>query len=381
MKHFIKSTLFLLAAVAVLGSCNPQEEVIIQAESLQIVTANPIVFVDSVIQLDLVITPSNANAQILWSSNTPAVATVDSVGCVKGISKGSAIINAISGTSVASVVVNVYNNPCTVQLSMYEIKQTTATVEVSTSDEEGYYYCGYAKRGDIKNVTDDNIIAGTLKTLQSTMQTYAQYGMAITLPELLQQGSKRLSASGLEASTEYTMFAFGLDPESLLASAVTRLDFKTIDVVPSSNVFAFEIDSIVGAKVFFSVTPSNNDPYACQVASTSSIEKQGGYKGFMEYARTYFNTYYASYGGWDAVLTKGKLSSSLSSAKDSTEYSIIAVGYDGGWTTEFQTYTFTYYKPAEPEPEAAPARSKDDEINLYFVEFDPSFVYIKNRCY
>lgn len=378
MKKLIKSALLLLAVAALFGSCNPEEEVI-PITGLKIVNTNPTVFVDSLLQLDLVITPSNSNAEITWSSNSPEVAEVDNSGCVKGISKGSAIINAISGTSVASAIVNVYNNPCTVQLTLDGTTSTTATVTAKVSDEEGYYYCGYATRSEVQKKKDSELTELIMNSIQTTIKQYAAYGMQISIADLLMQGSKQLTASGLEPSTEYTLFAFGIDVESMLCSSVSRIDCKTQDVVPSSNVFQFAIDSISGTKVYFTVTPSNDDPYACQIASSAQVAQQGGAKGFMEYARQYFNTYLSSYGGWDAAISTGVLHTSLSSAKDSTEYTIIAAGFEGGWTTEFQTYTFTYYAPKESTPEAAPARKKDNEINYHFVEFDPSFIYMKNR--
>ena len=76
-------------------------------------------------------------------------------------------------------------------------------------------------------------------------ETYAAYGMTYTLKDVLQQGDKNLIASGLTANTNYVMFAFGVDIESETASkTVTRLPFKTKEVVPSSMTFQIALDSI-----------------------------------------------------------------------------------------------------------------------------------------
>ena len=49
-----------------------------------------------------------AGAKLTWSSSDPAVATVDANGRVKGVARGSAVISASAGTSVATSTLRVY---------------------------------------------------------------------------------------------------------------------------------------------------------------------------------------------------------------------------------------------------------------------------------
>lgn len=59
-----------------------------------------------------------ANAEVVWRSLTPAVATIDGAGVVTGVSAGEATIEAEASGKVGAQVLVVYPDPCTNPLSL-----------------------------------------------------------------------------------------------------------------------------------------------------------------------------------------------------------------------------------------------------------------------
>ncbi|MEM8510060.1 MAG: DUF5060 domain-containing protein [Bacteroidota bacterium] len=71
----------------------PLEDEIIAINQLEINPKVATVFVGDTLQLALTISPSNAsNTSVIWSSQNPEVATVDTQGLITGITEGSALI-------------------------------------------------------------------------------------------------------------------------------------------------------------------------------------------------------------------------------------------------------------------------------------------------
>ena len=381
MKKLFNASLLPLVAVALmLGSCEPKQ---VPVESLTI-DHELVLYVDSTAQLTATVIPENATGEINWKSNDTTVATVSNTGLVKALKKGAAVITANMGNNIDVCNVTVLNNPVTLKLSIAELAQKKCTVTVTPSDEEGYYYCGYATPSDVDKMSDAELTQLILDNLKKTLEYYAQYGMNYTLKDMLQQGKKNLIASGLTANTDYVMFAFGVDVESETASkTVTRLPFKTKEVVPSTMTFQIGLDSI--AKIqkvsngdttytytgYFKCTPSNEEEgFVFQGIYAKSLDSlyNNDIMQYLTEMEAYYDKNYSSSGGFEGAMVKaGARSLRAANMQHGVSIVFFAAGYSGGFTTQATTFEYTFQHPdsvKNPMPVyRAPIHETVEELN------------------
>lgn len=393
-KLFSLSALVLFIAALMLSSCEPK---VIPAETLSI-DKELTLYVDSTFQLTAELTPADATGNVNWKSSDTTVASVSETGLVTALKKGTAIVTANIGNAIDVCNITVWNNPVTLELKMLDIAQKKCTVSVTPSSEEGYYYCGYAKPEDLGNTSDEAIAETVLKNLKSMIQQYAAYGYSITLQDVLQQGTKSLIASGLTANTEYIMFAFGIDLDTEMPSkVVTRLPFKTKEVVPSSMTFQIGLDSI--AKIqkisskgdttytytgYFKCTPSNEkEGYVFYGTTPKSLESYDNdvmkYLLGMEAA---YDQQYSSQGGFEGTMVKaGTRDIYASNMAHNTTFILFAAGYNQGFTTKATTFEYTFQHPdsiKKPMPARAPRIETGEEIDF---EKDFHGFYFPGMCH
>ena len=103
-------------------------------KKIQIEAPSKTVFAGESMSLDLVYQPETATIQkVVWSSNKPAVATVDENGMVTGVAKGQAKIEAkaLDGSGVAgSIIITVMQN-----VEEITLKETDITVAVNKTQK------------------------------------------------------------------------------------------------------------------------------------------------------------------------------------------------------------------------------------------------------
>lgn len=303
---------------------------------------------------------------ITWKSLDPTIAQVDTTGKVTAQKEGKTKVIVEYGKRADTCQVIVSN--FSVQLNITDIKQKKCTVVATPSDEEGYYYCGYMDKATMDGTTDDKLKETILTTLQEKVQEYNNAGYNI-MAQLLFQGTKTLTANGLKASTDYVMFAFGIDVEREIAgSVVTRVPFRTADVVPSNMTFYIRCDSVRSTisasgketiKSWFSINPStSSETYLLAGGKKESVEQYGDAMAYLQYMEQYYDKQYASKGGVDAVLRTGNNPVYLSPAADGDEFIIAVAGYNGGFTTKAYSLVYKY----EAAKDGKPARLVRKEV-------------------
>lgn len=185
----------------------------------------------------------------------------------------------------------------------------------------------------------------------------------------LERGTKTLTFSGMKASTDYVMVAFGIDVEREVAgSVVTRVPFRTADVVPSNMTFDIRCDSVcsytnasgkVTIKSWFSFNPSNNtETYLLAGGKKESVEQYGDAMAYLQYMEQYYDKQYSSKGGVDAVLRTGNNPVYLSPTTNGDEFIIAVAGYNGGFTTKAYSLVYKY----EAAKDGKPARLVRKEV-------------------
>ena len=328
-------------------------------EVVRSLTTDPVeavMYVDSTLQLTAVVKPTNA--KVTWESEDNNVATVDANGLVTAKAAGEVKIYAVLGSLRAATKISIFNNPVTCELKMLEIKQKKCTVAVSPSDEEGYYYCGYLDKATMGDMSDSELTESMLANIQKYIEYYASMGYTATMKDFLQQGTKNLIASGMTASTDYVMFAFGVDVDNEKASPIVkRLPFRTTDVVPSSMTITLQFDSTsyvtkssgkVDTLIYFSAHPSTEETYLLGGAEKGYLTEK-----FNGDAAVYMQNMEANYdkqGTLEKYLRKGVFSIRANNPEDGSQWVIIAAGYDGGFTTKMFTMEYTYNAPKNGKP-------------------------------
>ena len=369
----------LMALAACVTSCTEKVA--------QTITTDPtsvVMYVDSTVQLKANVDP--VDAKVTWESEDMNTVTVDANGLVTAKAAGECKVFAVSGTLRAATKIQIFNNPVTCSLEIMDVQQKKCTVAVTPSDEEGYYYCGYADKATLGNITDAELTENVMTNLKAMAKQYAAYGY--TMKNFLQQGTKSLIASSLTASTDYVMFAFGVDVENEMAGAVvTRAEFRTKDVVPSNMTITLQFDSAsyvenskgtVDTLIYFSSHPStDSETYLLGGAEKTYLTQK--FNGDPE---TYMKNMEASYdkqGTLEKYLRKGVFSIYAKNPEDNSQWVIIAAGYDGGFTTKMFTLEYTYVAPKAGKPARLVPRAEVEaaEINN---EISP-IQYIPGMCH
>ena len=74
-------------------------------------------------------------------------------------------------------------------------------------------------------------------------------------------------------STEYVMYAFGMNDEGFQTTEVAVVEFATATPEASSNTFSVEIGELTASTVAFTVTAANNDPYFLTIQDKRYVER------------------------------------------------------------------------------------------------------------
>ena len=74
-------------------------------------------------------------------------------------------------------------------------------------------------------------------------------------------------------STEYVMYAFGMNDEGFQTTEVAVVEFSTATPEKSNNKFSVEIGELTASSVAFNVTTTNNDPYFLTIQDKRYVER------------------------------------------------------------------------------------------------------------
>ena len=119
-----KRSLFILAVALCVITCKGKEEQLVSVSSVSIYPASTSLDVGESVDLQIIITPSNASyEEVVWSSSQNSIATVDKNGSVTAIAEGKAVIKATAGGKTGS---------CEVTINKKYIPVISVTVEKSS---------------------------------------------------------------------------------------------------------------------------------------------------------------------------------------------------------------------------------------------------------
>ncbi len=132
----------------------------------------------------------------------------------------------------------------TFDITIPSVYAQSAIIEVTPSNDTVYYYSN-ALATDTLNAyfaTDADLLANDSAYFQYVIEYYQKwYQEELTIADLLYQGGQKLAAnSTLLPNTEYTVYAYQLDPKTGKAlTEVTKKTFTTKESCTSTNAISF----------------------------------------------------------------------------------------------------------------------------------------------
>ena len=237
----------------------------------------------------------------------------------------------------------------TLVVSVTNITATGATVSVTPSTDETYYFDVIEKDYFDAYTSEEQFIADYVTDLQAMInEVNGAYGTSYSIADFLSSGSDSYTyeEGDLEPNYDYYAFAFCLSANGEIKSGLTKKAFKTLnEATTSENTFQVSVSNISATGATVSVTPSTTDTYYFDV-----LEKEiyDAYTDKKELAAEYIaeiKDYYESYGySFADALSSGYDSYSFDGFLDpNTAYYAFAFGVtnSGTITTDITTVEFT----------------------------------------
>ena len=263
----------------------------------------------------------------------------------------------------------------TAQIVVNTITDISATVDVTISDTNAYYICSFFPTSVAKDMTEDSIKTLLSAQVIAYLENYtAQY---LAKNNVLFQGNKTLSASGMTPNTDYTFALVVIDAVNKVPTEMVCAYDKTKEAMEH---FTVTLDSIVYAEgtsaqdtvIYYTITPDDAiTTYVALYTLKATVDKSG--------ATSYFNSYISYYGSYIYYLLKqGKVSGGVkytgAGLEDGTVVTVLVAGVNSSASLLTPVYEkdFTITLPVSEtgEPSEAPrSRNITDEVVMLKVPF------------
>ena len=293
-------------------------------------------------------------------------------------------------TKMAFKTLAVEKNECTFDIAT-DVVDNTVTISVSPSDEELYWYlCTMPKSTYEYYVTDANGYQMSESYFyeyffQQDINSYrgAGYTDQQIIDALIHQGNQQLQASGLNENTEYYILVAGLVMDSegiVICTDINKASYTTQNAAQSTMTFEIEVWDIKQMEASFRITPSNNNDLYCAL-----VQPWDG----VSTADEVMHQIVDQWGGWMSIMADDKGVVEHSGAKAmklpaaDTDYYIIAFGYDGGITTDAYMKTFRTLPGGsveEVEFTISASNISPYGFNMNIASSDPTIYYIPGAC-
>ncbi len=206
-----------------------------------------------------------------------------------------------------------------------QVNGANIDVTVTPSDNEVLYYF------DILSVAEaEEYYGGDYEAFMADLIAYYKaYGYTIDelIAGIASQGVDTYLFEGMDANTEYVIFAMALDEQGNVISDVATKNVTTENVAPSENVITLNVDAKTKTSVTVSTTTTNEDPYFL------GIEPAFYFDGMTD--EEIMETIIAEYGDYIEWSTEyGDVNAlELIDLEPGTEYLLMAFGVQSGTAT------------------------------------------------
>ena len=263
----------------------------------------------------------------------------------------------------------------TFSFNISNLTASTATVTVTPSDTNVYYYFDVLSRADYAEYSSDaDLVADYLTYFQQVIDEYAQQGTTVTIYDFLSKSVDSYNFTRLSASTDYFAFAFQLDPVALtLVGSIQKVSFTTPAAAQSSLSFTTQANDTA---IFF--IPSDTTAQFFAAFAEADSLRAWGYTA-DSFIDAYINYYVSQYGSYviPYLLSTGTIYIPFSDLEPRVNYMLIAKEYvNGAFAGNAVVVNFTL-------PTSAPARRAMGQLKRSMtkekavkkaVRFDPQLI-------
>lgn len=269
---------------------------------------------------------------------------------------------------------------------------TTKGAHIAVTPAEGVtgtYYWDVVEASEAAQLkTDDQVAAYFKDYFDYVIEYYTAYGYEVSYADLLLDAAKGMDEyeyTGLDANTEYVVFAIALDENIAAKGKAVRKEFKTLelteDPVPADMTFAITAEDITFSGATVSVTPSNNEAtYYWNVMETAELEGVSddelcaGIKDNIEYMIELYG-----YFGYDLTfedfLSKGPDAYAYDDLEPNTNYTVVAFAMGTLGTTAGAVAKYNFSTP-ELVAESEETLDFHDAQIIDYRDLDGSFMIV-----
>jgi hypothetical protein len=261
---------------------------------------------------------------------------------------------------------------CTFDIAVSEIAATEATVTVTPSDTNAYYYYSVVDAKTFEAYAKDTIVQSIISNIQYYVDAYNQHGIATKFTDFLNKGADTYTFDELNGNTNYVVFAFAVDTlKKAIDGEMFTKPFTTAQVPNVSLDFNVQFtDTAV-----FVIPNDNKIEYLYTIIETDTLAAynlapQQALEQYNEYMAQAYSEHYGMTITLSDLTTTGGLYISFEGAEENgftlgAEYMFIARAYTGGtFNSDLVTKTFVLSPLA-----SAPARfvEKIDKHTLFLA--------------
>lgn len=238
----------------------------------------------------------------------------------------------------------------TFTITVSDITASGATVTVTPSIENAYFYWTVVFPETIEGLSDEEIVKDVfVAEIEEYIEFYATFSLDASFIDFLLHKEDSYTFNSLQPSTEYVVIAAYMDEEGNLRESVVKQSFTTLEAVTADLSFEFTID---GAGI--TVTPSNNEDLWDYYIATEGLFEAYGADGIAAAIYEQYGTKYATSGeylfAWEGEEIPYYCSDEeTGEAVPGTYYLVVWGAGESNVTTEAASFGFAYpYNIEEP---------------------------------
>ena len=214
------------------------------------------------------------------------------------------------------------------------------TLSIKPINYDGYFFFGVFEADQCPPSLSDSVMREYCEAAWEDEKGYyssffdtPEQGLHFIFNELAYRRSAELNVD-LAPSTEYVLWAFGMNDEALLNTVPERLYFTTGAVAPSDNTFTLSATNLSGRGATVTVEPTNDDTYVAMLVKSNRFDNWTD-KEIVEYIASL-----------DVNYNSGAMSQSVDGLSPQTEYQLLVFGCEAGVATT-QLYKYNFSTTAE----------------------------------
>lgn len=220
------------------------------------------------------------------------------------------------------------------------------TADIKPSDNKQMYWEGIIQ----ESLLDLQYQGDISKAISGEIDSWSLYAemFGTTLEKVLEslslKGQVSLAHFNLESKSNYILYAAAIDTKGNVISDIATSYFATTETTPSNVKFDVKISDITYSSAKAKVTPTQIDPYLCQIVKASDIDGMSE-TAIMNYVIDHLDQYEVYLGN---VVKQGEKEFVFEELEAGTDYVVCVFGYETVSTTALNRNDFQTIAAGDP---------------------------------